>query len=55
MKFLAYLVRGLHLSLGISTPKPEQEAFFVLFWLAVFVLLMVMFGGLLYVMKHVPL
>ncbi len=33
MKFLTDLINGLHYSLGISTPRPEQVRMVVLLWL----------------------
>jgi hypothetical protein len=34
MKFLATIVRYLHYTIGITTPRPEQERTFVLIWIA---------------------
>ena len=33
MRFLAGLVRGLHMAIGIHTPPPEQESLYVLVWI----------------------
>lgn len=35
MRFLIYLMRGLHSVIGITTPKPEDEAKVVLIWIGV--------------------
>jgi hypothetical protein len=35
MRFLIALMRGLHGTIGISTPPPEQERFYVFVWLAI--------------------
>lgn len=42
MRFLIYLMRGLHNVVGITAPKPEDEAKVVLIWIGV---LVVIFGG----------
>ena len=33
MRFLASLVRGLHMAIGINTPPPEQESLYVFVWI----------------------
>jgi hypothetical protein len=42
MRFLIYLMRGLHSVVGITAPKPEEEARIVWLWMG---LLVVIFGG----------
>ncbi len=42
MRLLIYLMRGLHNVVGITAPKPEDEAKVVLIWLTV---LVIIFGG----------
>lgn len=42
MRFLIYLMRGLHNVIGITAPKPEDEAKVVLIWITV---LVIIFGG----------
>lgn len=42
MRFLIYLMRGLHNVVGITAPKPEDEAKVVLIWITV---LVIIFGG----------
>jgi hypothetical protein len=42
MRFLIYLMRGLHNVVGITAPKPEDEAKVVLLWIG---LLLVIFSG----------
>ncbi|HEU5402197.1 MAG TPA: hypothetical protein VFU86_12620 [Terriglobales bacterium] len=42
MRLLIYLMRGLHSVIGITAPKPEDEAKVVLIWIG---LLMIIFGG----------
>jgi hypothetical protein len=43
MGFLAGLVRGLHMAIGIHTPPPEQESLYVFVWIG---LILFMIGGL---------
>jgi hypothetical protein len=42
MRFLIYLMRGLHSVVGITAPKPEDESKIVLLWMG---LLIIIFGG----------
>jgi hypothetical protein len=42
MKFLGGLVRGLHMTIGIHTPPPEQESLYVFVWIGIILL---MIGG----------
>ena len=35
MKFLRSLVRGLHMTIGIHTPPPEQESLYVFVWIGI--------------------
>ena len=42
MRVLIYLMRGLHNVIGITAPKPADEAKVVLIWIG---LLMIIFGG----------
>jgi hypothetical protein len=35
MKFLGGLVRGLHMTIGIHTPEPEQESLYVFVWIGI--------------------
>ena len=42
MRFLIYLMLGLHTVVGITAPKPEDEAKVVFLWIG---LLIVIFGG----------
>jgi hypothetical protein len=42
MRFLIYLMRGLHNVVGITAPKPEDQAKVVLIWIGV---LVIIFGG----------
>jgi hypothetical protein len=51
MRFLVKLMRGLHYTIGISTPPPEQERFYVFVWLGIGVLMVLFFLGMLYVMQ----
>jgi hypothetical protein len=43
MQFLAGLVRGLHMAIGIHTPPPEQESLYVFVWIG---LILFIFAGL---------
>jgi len=43
MRFLVKVMRGLHLTIGISTPPPEQERFYVFVWLAIGAVLVALF------------
>lgn len=44
---LLRLVRLLHMGIGISEPKPSEEAFVVALWVAIIVtLVLVVVGGL---------
>jgi hypothetical protein len=51
MRFLIKLMRGLHLTIGISTPPPEQERFYVFVWLAIGVVMVLFFLVMLWVMQ----
>ena len=51
MRFLVKLMRGLHCTIGISTPPPEQERFYVFVWLAIGVLMVLFFLVMLWVMQ----
>ncbi|HEY1184434.1 MAG TPA: hypothetical protein VGE89_09645 [Bryobacteraceae bacterium] len=51
MRFLIKLMRGLHLTVGISTPPPEQERFYVFVWLAIGALMVLFFLVMLWVMQ----
>jgi hypothetical protein len=42
MKFLAGVVRGLHMTIGIHTPPPEQESLYVFVWIGI---ILFMIGG----------
>jgi hypothetical protein len=42
MKFLAGVVRGLHTTIGIHTPPPEQESLYVFVWIGI---ILFMIGG----------
>jgi hypothetical protein len=42
MRFLIYLMRGLHNVVGITAPKPEDEVKVVLIWIG---MLVIIFGG----------
>jgi len=35
MKLLRSLVRGLHMTIGIHTPLPEQESLYVFVWIGI--------------------
>jgi len=48
---LVKLMRGLHCTIGISTPPPEQERFYVFVWLAIGVLMVLFFLVMLWVMQ----
>ena len=41
MPFLAAVVRYLHYTLGITTPRPEQERMFVFIWIGATVLIVI--------------
>ena len=43
VRFLIDLMRGLHMTIGIHTPPPEQERLYVFVWIGIIVL---MAGGL---------
>ena len=43
MRFLIGLMRGLHMTIGIHTPPPQEERLYVYVWLGIIVL---MAGGL---------
>ena len=51
MRFLVKLMRGLHYTIGISTPPPEQERFYVFVWLAIAVLMVLFFLVTLWVLQ----
>jgi hypothetical protein len=52
MRFLNYLVRGLHNAIGITAPEPQQEAIVVLVWLGVILLFFVGIVGFGYLIIH---
>jgi hypothetical protein len=33
MRFLAGIVRGLHMTIGIHTPPPDKESLYVFVWI----------------------
>jgi hypothetical protein len=35
MNFLRSVVRGLHMTIGIQTPPPEQERLYVFVWIGI--------------------
>ena len=37
MRFLISLVRGLHMTIGIHTPPPDQERLYVFVWIGIIV------------------
>jgi hypothetical protein len=37
MRFLIGLVRGLHMTIGIHTPPPDQERLYVFVWIGIIV------------------
>jgi hypothetical protein len=39
MNFLRSLVRGLHMTIGINTPSPEQETLYVFVWIGIILLM----------------
>ena len=43
MRFLIGLMRGLHMTIGIHTPPPEEERLYVYVWIGIIVF---MAGGL---------
>ena len=50
---LASFFRGVHFILGITAPPPgHDERTFVLIWLAVIAALLLVFGGLLYLIPY---
>ena len=51
MRFLVKGMRGLHCTIGISTPRPEQERFYVFVWLGIGVLMVLFFLVMLWVMQ----
>ena len=51
MKLLADLVRGLHWSIGITPPRPEQERQLVFVWLGIVVFMAGIMAALLYVFR----
>ncbi len=51
MRFLVGLMRGLHNTIGISTPPPEQERLYVFVWLAIGVLMALFLLVMLWVMQ----
>jgi len=51
MRFLVKLMRGLHYTIGISTPPPEKERFYVFVWLGIGAVMVLFFLGMLYVMQ----
>ena len=50
MRFLAGLVRGLHMAIGINTPPPEQESFYVFVWIGLILFLAAGMALLFYVL-----
>ena len=52
MRFLIYLMRGLHNAIGITAPEPQQEAKVVLVWLGVILLFLVGIVGFGYLIIH---
>jgi hypothetical protein len=51
--FLASLFRGIHFILGITAPPPGQnERTFVLIWLGVIGAVLLLFGGMLYLIPY---
>ena len=51
--FLASLFRGVHFILGITAPPPGQnERTFVLIWLGVIGAVLLLFGGMLYLIPY---
>jgi len=51
MRFLVKLMRGLHYTIGISTPAPEEERFYVFVWLAIIAVMVSLFLVMLWVMQ----
>lgn len=43
MNFLVSLMKGLHMSIGIHTPPPDQERLYVFVWIGIIV---TMAGGM---------
>jgi hypothetical protein len=41
--WLVQIIRGLHMSIGITAPSPEQTWIYALVWLGVWVVIVVMF------------
>jgi hypothetical protein len=39
VNFLIALMRGLHMSIGIHTPPPEQERMYVWIWIGIIICL----------------
>ena len=51
--FLASLFRGVHFILGITAPPPgRNERTFVLIWLGVIGAVLLLFGGMLYLIPY---
>jgi hypothetical protein len=51
--FLARVFRGVHFVLGMSVPPPEQdERVFVFVWVAVLLVFVALFAGLLYFIPY---
>ena len=51
MRFLVKVMRGLHYTIGISTPPPEKEHFYVFVWLAIGAVMALFFLIMLWVMQ----
>jgi hypothetical protein len=50
VQFLIALMRGLHMTIGIHTPPPEQERLYVFVWIGIIVFMGAGLALLFYVM-----
>ena len=49
MRFLIGVMRGLHMTIGIHTPPPEQERLYVFVWIGIILFMAAGLAFLLYV------
>ena len=51
MNFLIALMKGLHMSIGIHTPPPEQERVYVFMWIGIILFFVVAMSLMFYLMR----
>ena len=51
MRFMIGLMRGLHMTIGIHTPPPEQERLYVFVWIGIIIFMGTGIAVLFYVLS----